>query len=66
MAAVEGKFLHIDDGAVRDAAHGIEPLASLALKLFRSLGLTPQQKIHTARDGRATEKKTIDTKRIHD
>src|SRR5262249_8182811 len=66
VAAVEGQFLYVDDGAIGDAAHSVEPCTALAFEFLGGFGLAAQQKIEAEGDGRATQYKTIDTKRIHD
>jgi len=41
--AVEGQFLHVDDGTVGDAADVVEEYAALALDVFGGLGLSAQE-----------------------
>jgi hypothetical protein len=47
MAAADRQLLHIDDGAVRDAPHALEPGAAFALEFCRALRLAPQERITT-------------------
>jgi len=42
MAGCRIEFLHVDHGSIGDAAHAIEPHATLAFQIFCRFGLTPQ------------------------
>jgi len=58
-------FLHVDDGAVGDAANAIEPGAALAFEICRALGLAPQKRICAGGNCAAYNYNRIEAERIH-
>lgn len=42
---IERNFLNIDDGAVGDAANGVEPVTTVALHVNGALRFTPQERV---------------------
>ena len=56
------QFLHIDHGAIGDAAAALEPGAAFALQFIRSLRFAPQQRVGAKHGNAPGHGKSIQSK----
>ena len=54
-------FLDVNDGAIGDAADGIQPSAAFELDIFGMLGFAAQKRIAGQNDPRCAESQSVET-----
>jgi hypothetical protein len=59
------QFLNVNYGSIRNSASDFKPGAAFAFKVFWSLGLSPQQRVHAKQHYAAGGYQSIKSKRIH-
>src|SRR5438270_11864674 len=65
MVGSSRQFLHVDDGAIRDAPRALEPGSALTFQSVSRFRFWPQQSVGAEQSSAASCNQRIKSKRIH-